>query len=206
MKGGIKECIKEFIHSFVSFPVAVCKEVLMLVYCTIGLTGAFTVLSVGMGDSSYMAAYQMSHQEAVLYKELWQKHLPQLMIGIMALAIVVLGCSYMFMNMNQSGMGMRCIALFFAYFITSIILQSANAGWKNMFFLILFCTVYIVTHYVYSKLFKKKSNRVIYTDDQFVGSGVIPQICLECMKIIDGLFFLLGSGYFSKIHSARSMY
>ena len=45
MQGGVKEFIKKMIHSLVLFSLAVCKEILMLVYCTIGLTGAFTVLS-----------------------------------------------------------------------------------------------------------------------------------------------------------------
>lgn len=192
MQGGIKEFIKEMIHSLVSLPLAVCKEILILVYCTIGLTGAFTVLSVGMKDSSFMADYQVSYQEAMQYKELWQNHLPQLILCVMLLAFVVLIYFYSFMYLNQSGLGMRCTALFFACFIISVILQCTNAVWRNMFFLILFCSVYIVMHYVCAKLYKKKNNRVIYTDDPLTGIGVIPIICRECMKIIDGLAFLVG--------------
>lgn len=192
MQGEVKEILKEIIHSLVFFPLAVCKEILMLIYCTVGLIGAFTILSVGMKESSFMAGVVMSYQESIQYAELVQNHLPQLILLIMTLAIAVLVFSYMFMYINQSGMGMRCIALFFAYFIISIFLNFTNAARKNMFFLILFCTVYIITCYVCSKLFKKKSNRVIYTDDQLMGNGVIPIICRECMKIIDGLAFLVG--------------
>lgn len=192
MQGGVKEFIKKMIHSLVLFSLAVCKEILMLVYCTIGLTGAFTVLSVGMKDSSFMAGYQMSYQEAVQYKELWQNHLPQFMFSIMLFSIMVLVFSYMFMYINQSGMGKRCAVLFSAYFIIFVILQCTNAVWRNMFFLLLFCIAYIVIHYVYSTLYKKKGNRIIYTDDPLMGVGVIPIICRECMKIIDGLVFLVG--------------
>ena len=172
----------------VFFPLAVCKEILMLIYCTVGLIGAFTIISVGMKESSFMAGVVMSYQESTQYAELVQNHLPQLILLIMTLAILVL----VFMYMNQSGMGMRCIALFFAYFIIYIFLYFTNEARKNMFFLILFCTVYIITCYVCSKLFKKKSNRDLYTDDQLMGIGMIPIICQECMKIIDGLAFLVG--------------
>lgn len=145
------------------------------------------ILSVGMKEI-FMAGVVMSYQESIQYAELVQNHLPQLILLIMTFAILVL----VFMYMIQSDMGMRCIALFFAYFIISIFLYFTNAARKNMFFLILFCTVYIITCYVFSKLLKKKSNRVIYTDDQLMGIGVIPIICRECMKIIDGLVFLVG--------------
>lgn len=192
MQGEIKELIKEIIYSLVFFPLAVCKEILMLIYCTVGLIGACTILSIGMKESSFMVGVQMSYQESSQYKELVQNHIPQLVIGMMMLALVVLTLHYMFIYINQSGIGRRVIALYFASVIISFTLQFSNAAWRNMFFLILFCTVYIFTHDVCSKLFKKKSNRVIYTDDQLMGIGVIPIICREYLKIIDGLAFLVG--------------
>lgn len=192
MQGEIKEIIKEIVHSVIVFPLDVCKEILMLVYCTIGLTGAFPILSVGMKESSFMVGIQMSYQESIQYKELVQNLIPQLMLIIMMLALFVLIFHYMSIYINQSGMGRRVIALFFASVIVSFILKLSNAAWRNMFSLILFCTVYIFTHDVCSKLFKKKSNRVIYTDDQLMGIGVIPIICRECMKIINGMAFFVG--------------